>query len=111
MEVMMEHFKLEAKKQGKEFDEKQFKELFRSTTGNMGGIYLRGLDNAIIAVGFGQFVLEGEIGEDIKVLTKTAIQRELLPVLINRWDGEFKTIRALQLNKMLKSVDKMNLSK
>ena len=74
---------------------------------NMGNRYLLGYDDAIIAVGFGQFVLEGKIDEDICNLTKTAIKRELLPILIDRW-GEYKKIRIDQLNKMLIVIDKMN---
>ena len=69
---------------------------------------LTGQDNAIIAVGFGQFVLEGKIDEDIKALTKTALKRELLPSCIEMWDGEYKKTRTEQLTKMLATVDKMN---
>lgn len=69
---------------------------------------LTGQDNAIIAVGFGQFVLEGKIDEDIKVLTNIALQRELLPSVIGMWDGDYKKTRFEQLTKMLETLDKMN---
>jgi uncharacterized protein YfeS len=107
MPAMMEQFKKMAKDAGKEFDEKQFKEMMATTSSSMGGSFLLGQDNAVIAIGFGQFVLEGIIDEDIKSLTKIAIKRELLPVLIDRW-GEYKKTRTEQLNKMLTVVDKMN---
>lgn len=74
----------------------------------IGARMLTGQDNAIIAVGFGQFVLEGKIDEDIKALTKTAIKRELLPSIIGMWEGEYKQTRTEQLTKMLGTVDKMN---
>lgn len=72
------------------------------------GRILTGQDEAIIAIGFGQFVLEGKIDEDIRSLTKTAINRELLPVIIERWDSKYRKIRVEQLNKMLAILDKMN---
>jgi uncharacterized protein YfeS len=108
MPAMMEHFKQMAKEAGKEFDENQFKEIMAAASDSMGGTYLLGIDNAIIAVGFGQFVLEGKIDEDIKVLAQTAIKRELLPVLTDRWDGPYKKTRMEQLNSMLRVIDKMN---
>jgi uncharacterized protein YfeS len=108
MKTMMEHFKQKAKEEGKEFDEKQFKEMMSSTSNNMGGTYLLGQDNAIISVGFGQFVLEGKIDADLKTLAKTAINRELLPILIDRWENPYKQTRIDQLTKMLAVLDKMN---
>ena len=107
MPALMEQIKKMAKDAGKEFDENQLKEILSTVDKNMGGTYLLGIDNAIIAIGFGQFVLVGKIDEDIKILTKIAIKRELLPILINNW-GEYKKTRTEQLNKMLKIVDKMN---
>jgi uncharacterized protein YfeS len=108
MTTMMEHFKEKAKEEGKEFNEKQFKEMMAATSNNMGGTYLLGQDNAVISVGFGQFVLEGKIDEEIKTLTKTAINRELLPILIDRWDNPYRKIRIDQLTKMLAALNKMN---
>ena len=108
MKTVMEHFKQKAKEEGKEFDEKQFKEMMSATSSNMGGTYLLGQDNAIISVGFGQFVLEGKIDPDLKALTKTAINRELLPILIDRWDNPYKQTRIDQPTKMLTVLDKMN---
>jgi uncharacterized protein YfeS len=72
----------------------------------MNGIYLLGQDNAIIGVGFAQFVLEGHIENDIKDLTTTAIKRQLLPLLINRYDEDYRGKRKEQLNKMLEVVKK-----
>ncbi|HUM51650.1 MAG TPA: hypothetical protein PK431_07520 [Chitinophagales bacterium] len=106
--TMLEHFKSMGDSSGKQIDEAQLREIMASTSSSMGGSFLLGLDNAIIAVGFGQFVLEGKIDEDIKTLTKTAINRELLPILIDRWDGEYNKTRKEQLTKMLASIDKMN---
>jgi uncharacterized protein YfeS len=107
MPAMLEHFKQMAMDAGKEFDEKQIKEMMTATSENMGGTFLLGQDNAIISVGFGQFVLEGKIDKDLKALTKTAIQRQLLPILIDKWDEDYKKTRAEQLTKMLAALDKM----
>lgn len=105
---MLEHFKSMGDSSGKQIDEAQLREIMGATSSSMGGSFLLGLDNAIVAVGFGQFVLEGKIDEDIKKLTKTAINRELLPILIDRWDGEYNKTRKEQLTKMLAIIDKMN---
>ena len=105
---MLEHFKSMGDNSGKQIDEAELREIMAATSSSMGSSFLLGLDNAIIAVGFGQFVLEGKIDEDIKKLTKTAINRELLPVLIDRWEGEYNKIRREQLTKMLSAIDKMN---
>ncbi len=106
--AMLEHFKSIGDSSGKQIDEAQLREIMATTSSSMGGTFLLGLDNAIIAVGFGQFVLEGKIDKDIKTLTKTAINRELLPILIDRWDGEYNKTRKEQLTKMLATIDKMN---
>ena len=82
--------------------------LFRSSTDAIAGSMLVGQDNAIIAVGFGQFVLEGRIDKDIQDLTKTAITRELNPVLLRQFREDYHETRRIQLNKMLVSLDKMN---
>jgi uncharacterized protein YfeS len=68
---------------------------------------LVGQDNAIIAVGFGQFVLEGKIDNDIKDLTKKAIKRQLTTELINEFKSDYRETRRGQLEKMLAAVDKM----
>jgi uncharacterized protein YfeS len=68
---------------------------------------LIGQDNAIIAIGFGQFVLEGKIDNDIKDLTKTAIKRELTNSLLNQFRDDYRETRKIQLKKMLAAVDKM----
>ncbi len=89
-----------------EMNEENLKRYVSSSV--IGAMTLTGHDNAIIAVGFGQFVLEGKIDEDIKGLTKIAINRELLPVIIGLWDDEYKKTRIEHLTKMLLVVEKMN---
>lgn len=89
-----------------EMNEENIKKYIASS--QLGARTLTGQDNAIIAVGFGQFVLEGKIDEDIKSLTKTALNRELLPFVIEMWDKKYQKNRAEQLTKMLSAVDKMN---
>ena len=89
-------------------DDNQLREVVISASNGMGGMYLLGQDNAIIGTGFAQFVLEGHIDEDIRTLTITAIKRQLLPLLINRYDGNYHNKRKQQLTKMLNVVNKAN---
>lgn len=78
------------------------------SSNSIGEMALTGQDNAIIAVGFGQFILEGKIDEDLKTLTKTALKRELLPSIIEMWEPDYQKHRIKLLTKMLVTVDKMN---
>ncbi|MTI19668.1 hypothetical protein E1176_01400, partial [Fulvivirga sp. RKSG066] len=91
--TMREHFKQMSEQAGKEFKEEEFQQIMSMSSENMGGTYLYSQDNAVIAVGFGQFVLEGKIDNDIAELVKTAIQRELLPILITRFDEKLQEER------------------
>jgi len=89
-------------------DDKQLREVILSSSKGMNGIYLLGQDNAIIGIGFAQFVLEGHIDKDIKDLTITAIKRQLLPLFINRYDTNYQDKRKQQLTKMLEVINKAN---
>jgi uncharacterized protein YfeS len=68
---------------------------------------LIGQDNAVVAIGFGQFVLEGKIDNDIKELTRKAIRRELTTDLLNEFRSDYQETRRDQLEKMLVVIDKM----
>jgi uncharacterized protein YfeS len=89
-------------------DDNQLREVILSSSKGMNGIYLLGQDNAIIGIGFAQFVLEGHIDKDIKSLTITAIKRQLLPLFINRYDTNYQDKRKQQLTKMLEVINKAN---
>ena len=78
-------------------DDSQLREIMSAASNDMGLRYLLGQDNAIIGIGFAQLVIEGRIDKDIKALTVTAIKRELLPVLLNRWDTDYQNIRKQEL--------------
>lgn len=90
-------------------DDNQLRDIIISSSKGMGGVYLLGQDNAIIGIGFAQFVLEGFIDNDIKTLTITAIRRQLLPLFINRYDNNYRDKRKQQLTKMLEVVKKTTL--
>ena len=45
----------------------------------MGYISISSMDDAIIATGFGQYLLEGKIDKDILELSKIALKRQLIP--------------------------------
>ncbi|NQZ78770.1 MAG: hypothetical protein HRT61_22045 [Ekhidna sp.] len=105
--TMREHFKQMSEQAGKEFKEEEFQQIMSMSSESMGGTYLFSQDNAVIAIGFGQFILEGKIDNDISELVKTAIQRELLPILITRFDEELQEERNERLNQMLSDLNKM----
>lgn len=92
----------------KNTDDNKLREIVLVSASGMGQIFLLGQDNAIIATGFAQFALEGKIDSDIKILTTTAIKRQLLPVLLDRYDEKYRVKRKDQLTKMLEVVAKMN---
>lgn len=92
----------------KNIDDSQLREIVKSSSKKLGGAFLLGQDNAIIGTGFAQFVLEGKIDKDMKVLVITAINRQLLPLLINRYDEVYRNIRKEQLTKMLDVVNKIS---
>jgi uncharacterized protein YfeS len=87
-------------------DDNQLREFITSSSKGMGGMYLLGQDNAIIGIGFAQFVLEGHVDNDIKNLTITAIKRQLLSLFINRYDDNYRDKRKQQLTKMLEAINK-----
>lgn len=90
----------------RKLDDNQLREIIISSSNSMGDSFLLGQDNAIIGIGFAQFVLEGGIDDDIKNLTITAIKRQLLPLLINRYDDNYRDIRKQQLTKMHEVLNK-----
>lgn len=90
----------------RKLDDNQLREVIILSSNNMGGSFLLGQDNAIIGIGFAQFVLEGRIDKDIRNLTITAIKRQLLPVLINRYDANYRDVRKQQFTKMLEVINK-----
>lgn len=77
------------------------------TTESAGPSALIGQDNAIIAVGFGQFVLEGRMDKEIWILTKIALQRELLPVLLSHFPEAYQPRRRELLSRLLQVVGQL----
>ena len=107
--TMREHFKLMSEQAGKEFKEEDFQQIMSMSSESMGWTYLYSQNNAVIAIGFGQFVLQGKIDNDIAELVKTTIHRELLPVLITRFDEKLQEERKEKLNQMLSDLSKMQM--
>jgi uncharacterized protein YfeS len=100
----------EALKNSPEFSTKKLSDseinvIVKSSGKNMGQSYLLDQDNAIIGTAFAQLAMEGYIASDLKKLAVTAIQRQLFPLLINRWDENYQITRKTQLSKMLAVVD------
>lgn len=87
-------------------NDEQLREVILSSSKGMNGVYLLGQDNAIIGIGFAQFVLEGRIDKELGDLTITAINRQLLPLFINRYDTKYQEKRKLQLAKMAEVINK-----
>lgn len=82
-------------------DDGQFRQVVISASQSMGGTFLTGQDNAVIGTGFAQFALEGRIDSELKTLVITAIKRQLLPVLMDGYDKEYRNERKEKLIKML----------
>ena len=85
------------------------RESILSSSAAMGGVYLLQMDNAIIGTGFAQLVLEGRIEKDLHYLTYTALTRQLLPILIDRYDVNSREVRREMLTKMKDVIEKVNL--
>jgi uncharacterized protein YfeS len=68
---------------------------------DLGSRFMSGIDAAIVAIAFGQLYLEGTIDKDFKELTKTSIERQLIPEMLNHWGDTYKTVRETQFKKML----------
>lgn len=83
--------------------------ILKSAAG-MGRLYLLQMDNAISGTGFAQFVMEGKLDEDLHYLLHTALKRQLLPVLIERYDSNHQEIRKQMLGKMLNVIEHVNLN-
>ena len=64
-----------------------------------------GIDDVIIATGFGQFILEGKIDTDLKQLTLIALNRQLNPMLLKYVDKDYREIRIKQLNKLIEIIN------
>jgi uncharacterized protein YfeS len=62
--------------------------------------YMKGIDQAIVAIAFGQLYLEGTIDNEIKELAKTSMNRELIPDILKLW-GSYENTRRTNLNKLL----------
>ncbi|MBZ5857319.1 hypothetical protein [Flavihumibacter profundi] len=90
----------------KSMDDKQFREIVVKTSDQIGSAHLIGLDNSIIGIGFAQFVMEGKIDADFKSLVEIAIKRQLLPVLLSRWDKDYVEVRKRELIQMLEIIQK-----
>lgn len=108
METMKEAMKNAGDTSMQSMNDNQFREIIILSSQSMGASFLVGIDNAIIATGFAQFVLEGELDQKLKSLVVIAIKRQLLPVLINRWDVNYIPMRKEQLNTMLNIINKVD---
>jgi len=62
------------------------------------GFVLRTGDQVIIAVGFGQLILDGKIDPELRLLTLKAIDNEADPLMLHRWSVAEE--RASRLTKM-----------
>ena len=108
MQLLREALKNSADSSMRKMDDAQLRQVVLSSSQQVGGTFLLAQDNAIIGTGFAQLALEGKVDKDLKALTITAINRQLLPVLINRYDDKYRERRKEQLTKMLSTITKAN---
>ena len=97
---MKQGLKNMAFKDNKEMSDSEINQTINASK-NMGITFLTGQDEAIIATGFAQLVLEGMISPELKKLTVIAIKRQLLPLLLTRYPVDYQKTRRDQLTKML----------
>lgn len=72
---------------------------------NIGNRLYFGIDDIIIATGFGQFIIEGKIDNDLKALTLTALKRQLLPFSIKFVDLDYRTKRIENIKRMIEIIN------
>lgn len=99
--------KQKAEEEGEVFDEQRFMEIITGVKPTSGINFLEDIDNLLITTGFGQFVIEGEVDKALLELTRIAIQREFLPMLLNLYDADDQELRKEQLHNMLAKLDKI----
>jgi uncharacterized protein YfeS len=63
----------------------------------------------IIAVGFGQFVLEGRIDKDLLVKTIKSVEEECTPPRLSVFAEDYQGTRLEQLTILRQALDKMAL--
>ncbi len=63
-------------------------------------------DEAVIALAFGQFVIEGKVDTEPKRRALLAIERQSLPAMVERWEG-FADERIERLGKMKTVLEKI----
>jgi uncharacterized protein YfeS len=62
---------------------------------------LIGQDSALIALCFGQLMLEGEVNAELLMFTETALQIELNPLVLMAFKEQYQLIRIDMLQQML----------
>lgn len=93
---------------GNDLSDESLQDLILKSAEGMGGRYLLEMDNAIIGTGFAQFAIEGKIDADLQYLAYTALKRQLLPILIDKYDDSYKEIRRQMLTKMSGVIENAN---
>jgi uncharacterized protein YfeS len=84
------------------------KKVLEESANQMGVIALKEHDDMIISAGFGQFVTEGKIDKELKILTKKAISRQLLPFVLDEFgDKEFQEKRQKEFEVMLNDLTRV----
>ena len=106
MNVLKQNFRSIRVDTTRQISDSEIDEAVKSSMKNMGATYLLGQDNAVIGTAFAQLVLEGQVDPELKKLTIAVIQRELLPMLINRYEPAYQKTRRAQLSKMLDVIRK-----
>jgi uncharacterized protein YfeS len=104
MNVIKQSLKNDPVDTTRKLSDAEMNQVVKSTLSNMGIYYLLDQDEAIIGTAFAQLVLEGHVTTELKKLSIIAIQRQMLPVLMNRWDAEYRKTRKAQLSRMLDSI-------
>ena len=109
IEQIKQSFKNHPNDIASDLTDQSLQDLIIKSAEGMGSIYLLQIDNAIIGTGFAQFAIEGKIDEDLQYLTYTALKRQLLPILIDRYEEGYIEVRKQMLTKMMYVIENANL--
>jgi uncharacterized protein YfeS len=62
--------------------------------------YLTGIDQSILAIAFGQLYIEGKIDDEMLLIAKYSLERQLNSQILKMWPQDYQEERKLKLTKM-----------
>ena len=69
-------------------------------TSEMHIYYLTSIDQSILAIAFGQLYIEGKIDDEMLLIAKYSLERQLNSQILKTWPSDYQEERKLKLTKM-----------